>query len=108
MYHLTRKRETPKIIPAVTLSRRTITRNPPYLNNNNQPGPKPVSDLDIARIRTAMTAIAAKGEKIASTSEQQHQALVKVEVVEQHPIKSDPGSGVDSFIAIMVHASKCE
>ena len=125
IHHLTRTSETPKTIPTATLSRRIITQNHPYLNNNKnnnnnqqqQQGPKSVSDLDFARIRKAVTAIAAKDEKLTSASEiQKHHELsapIKVEDVEQQqpaaqPIKSDPGSGVDAFIAIMVHASKCK
>ena len=127
IHHLTRTSETPKTIIPATLSRRIITQNHPYLNNNKnnnnnqqqqQQGPKSVSELDFARIRKAVTAIAAKDEKLTLASEiQKHHELstpIKVEVVEQpqqpaaQPIKSDPGSGVDAFIAIMVHASKCK
>lgn len=121
MHHLIRKSETPKNIIPATLSRRIVTQNHPYLKNNNQQqSPKSFSDLDLARIRKAVTAIAAKEEKTTLTTSEQQQQLefstpVKVEVVEQqqqpaaaHPIKPDPSSGVDTFIAIMVHASKCK
>jgi len=119
IHHLTRKSVTQKIIPA-TLSRRIVTQNHSYLNNSNQQqGPKSFSDLDRVRFRKAVATIAAKDEKITSTTSEQQQlefsTHVMLEVVDQQQqhaatrlIKSDPGSGVETFIAIMIHASKCK
>lgn len=83
---------------AATFCRRVASQNNhPYLiknNNNNHHG------IDVARIRKAVSEIAAKEKN------SEHFVPVKVEAVEA--VKTEQGSGVDAFIAIMVHASKCK
>ena len=104
-----RKNETPKITSTAMPGRRIIPH--PYLTNkNNNNNIKLNQELDFARIRKAVTEISAVKEE--HFSEEKLNPEIKIEHVEK-PVKPvsgqvNPASGVDAFIAIMVHASKCK
>ena len=89
IHQIVKKSETSMSSTNNPICRRVVSH--PYLNKNNNHA------IDVARIRKVVSVIAAK--------EKNPELLfpVKAEVV-----KTEPGSGVDAFIAIMVHASKCK
>ena len=101
-----RKNETPKITSTAMPGRRIIPH--PYLTNKNNNNIKINQELELARIRKAVTEISAVKEE--HFSEEKLKLDIKIEHVEK-PVKPvsgqvNPASGVDAFIAIMVHASK--
>ena len=103
-----RKNETPKITSTAMPGRRIIPH--PYLTNKNNNSININQELDLARIRKAVTEISAVKEE--HFSEEKLNPEIKIEHVEK-PVKPvsgqvNPASGVDAFIAIMVHASKCK
>ena len=110
-----RKNETPKITSTAMPGRRIIPHQlvpHPYLTNKNSNNSIKINqELDLARIRKAVTEISAVKEE--HFSEEKLKSEIKIELVEK-PVKPvsagqvNPASGVDAFIAIMVHASKCK
>lgn len=84
--------------PKPTLVRRVgvVTQKHPYLNNPN-------SEV-AARIKTVVAELSSAKEKSPEVG-----LVTKAEPEPAGtPIKPEPGSGVDAFIAVMVHASKCK
>ena len=80
--------------PKSMMIRRGVTQQKhPYLNIN--------SDLT-SRIRKAVNELTAKEKCIEATSNLGNGNAC------QTVIKTEPGSGIDAFIAIMVHSSKCK
>ena len=90
----------PQSPPKSTLVRRVgvVSQKQPYLINNN-------SEV-AARVRAVIAGLSSAKEKspevglVAKTEPELEPA--------ETPIKSEPGTGVDAFVAVMVHASKCK
>ena len=90
----------PQSPPKSTLVRRVgvVSQKQPYLINNN-------SEV-AARVRAVVAGLSSAKEKSSEVG-LVVKAKTEPEPVET-PIKSEPGSGVDAFVAVMVHASKCK